>query len=226
MSRIRARKLPASERRALIIEGAAGLFAENGFNVSTRAIADKLGITQALLYQYFADKRTLIDAVFEQELIQRWDPKWTALLADQSQPLETRLTRFYQDFLGGMRREAMRLFLHATLAGEDLAARYAMPLDDRVLRPLIGELRAESGIEGFGRIPYRVGERELALVLHGGVVFLGIRKHIYGMPLPDRPDDHVALHVAAFIDGAADRLRAIHALPEGHRFALPFAAKR
>ena len=54
------------------------------------------------------------------------------------------------------------------------------------------------------------GERELAMVLHGGLVFIDIRKHVYRMPMPDNLDDLLALHVRTFVPGALEELRRLH----------------
>ena len=51
------RRLPASERAAWLIEEASRLFAEQGWSASTRTLARRLGVTQALLYKYFPSKQ-------------------------------------------------------------------------------------------------------------------------------------------------------------------------
>ncbi len=55
------------ERRAEILAAAVRMFAERGFeNVSTRAIADALGISQTTLYVYFPTKDAIFESVCEQ----------------------------------------------------------------------------------------------------------------------------------------------------------------
>lgn len=73
------------ERRDEILSGAARLFVEFGFaNVTTRRIADELGISQTALYVYFPNKDAILDelcercfarlvATFEHELAQGGD---------------------------------------------------------------------------------------------------------------------------------------------------------
>ncbi len=54
------------ERRDEILDAAARLFIENGFeNVSTRRIAVALGISQTTLYVYFATKDAILEALCE-----------------------------------------------------------------------------------------------------------------------------------------------------------------
>jgi len=47
-------------------------------------------------------------------------------------------------------------------------------------------------------------------MLHGGIAFLGIRKFIYQMPLPDDLSDVIALQVDTFLGTAAQSLIRIH----------------
>ena len=52
--------------RAVLIDAARALFAEQGFaNVSTQAIAAAAGVTRGALYHQFADKTALFTAVYE-----------------------------------------------------------------------------------------------------------------------------------------------------------------
>jgi len=55
------RRLPRHERERLIVEEAVRFFAEVGFEGQTRALAQRLGVTQPLLYRYFPDKGALIE---------------------------------------------------------------------------------------------------------------------------------------------------------------------
>src|ERR687891_1948274 len=59
------RRLPRGEREERIIEAAAALFADVGFEAPTRALAGRLGVTQALLYRYFPSKQHLIERVLK-----------------------------------------------------------------------------------------------------------------------------------------------------------------
>jgi AcrR family transcriptional regulator len=58
-----------SERRAEILDGALALFAEHGYTETTvRMIAESIGMSQGLLYRYFASKEDLLRAIFEQSM--------------------------------------------------------------------------------------------------------------------------------------------------------------
>jgi AcrR family transcriptional regulator len=60
------RRLPTSERRALIVDAAGRLFGERGFD-GTRLedVATAAGVTKPILYRHFADKERLYLALLE-----------------------------------------------------------------------------------------------------------------------------------------------------------------
>ena len=58
------RRLPPEERRRQIVEGAVTFFADVGLDGKTRDLAKRLGITQSLLFNYFANKAEIIEAVY------------------------------------------------------------------------------------------------------------------------------------------------------------------
>ena len=58
-----------SESRERIIDHALALFAEHGYEyTSVRMIAQAAGIAQGLLYNYFASKEALLQAIFERSM--------------------------------------------------------------------------------------------------------------------------------------------------------------
>jgi AcrR family transcriptional regulator len=60
------RRLPAEERRALILEVSRALFAENGFHATgTTEIAAAAGCSEPIIYKHFASKQALFAAVVE-----------------------------------------------------------------------------------------------------------------------------------------------------------------
>jgi AcrR family transcriptional regulator len=61
------RRLPAEERRALILEVARTLFARNGFHATgTYEIAVAAGCSEPIIYKHFASKQALFAAVVEE----------------------------------------------------------------------------------------------------------------------------------------------------------------
>jgi AcrR family transcriptional regulator len=59
-------RLSSQERRSAILETAIQLFSERGFRgVTTRELAQALGVSEPILYQHFPSKKDLYDAIIE-----------------------------------------------------------------------------------------------------------------------------------------------------------------
>jgi AcrR family transcriptional regulator len=186
--------MPAEARREQIVAGAVCYFAEVGFGGTTRDLAQRIGITQALLYRYFASKAELAEAVFERVFLDRVSPAWPAEIRDRSRPLEARLNGFYRQYAAAIfTYEWMRIFMWAGLAGEALNRRYLDHVADRLLAPLREEV-AEAG-------PYRAPDMEAMWALHGSIVYLGIRRFIYHLPTPADPGPAISQTVGRFLSG-------------------------
>ena len=145
------RRLPPSERRQQIVDGAVAFFAKVGLEGKTRDLAKHLGITQSLLFKYFENKEALIEAVYAQVYIDRLSPEWPRRLIDRNVP-----------------------------AGAELNRRYLEHLNKMILGPLVNEIQAASSSS-------MKPDMEDLWNLHGGIVYIGIRQHIYRMPCPEDP---------------------------------------
>ena len=173
------RRLPPEARRGQIIDAAVSYFAEVGLSGTTRDLAKRAGVTQALLYQYFRSKADLLEAVFERVYLDRMSPRWPVVIRDRSLPLRDRMLAFYGDYIHAIfTYEWMRIFMAAGLAGEALNRRYLEHVRDVLLAPLLEELRHVAP----GPVTPEV---EDLWNLHGSIVYLGIRRHIYHLPTPD-----------------------------------------
>jgi len=203
------KRYPAAVREAQLIEGAAAFFANHGFAATTRDLADELDVTQALLYRYFKNKAVLIDRVLDWAMTDRWKPEWQALIADERLPLAERLVRFYQEYAGDITQERMRLMVRAGIDGFGMPQRKSFRITEHVLMPVCRALRHDAGLPDFASVPFTRGERELSMSLHGGVIFVCIRKHVYRMDLPDDLDVLVEMQVRNFVSGAPETLAAI-----------------
>ena len=208
-SSARQRRLPAEARRAAMIERAAEVFAAHGFAASTRDIAHRMGVAQALIYKYFASKEALIDAVLETRFLARSDgPDRQGLEGDG--PLAERIYAFYASFAKPKDDVNLRLFLRAALDGLDFAARYRTRLDPVYIWPVVSALRREIGAPALGDAPPTDAEREVAMQMHGCLVFTRIRSSIYRRP-PTLPLDEVAqLQARVFAAGAVAEMRRLH----------------
>ena len=175
------RRLPPSERRQQIVDGAVAFFAKVGLEGKTRDLAKHLGITQSLLFKYFENKEALIEAVYAQVYIDRLSPEWPRRLIDRNVPLRSRLLAFYRDYSKLIfEYEWMRIFMFSGLAGAELNRRYLEHLNKMILGPLVNEIQAASSSS-------MKPDMEDLWKLHGGIVYIGIRQHIYRMPCPEDP---------------------------------------
>ena len=196
------RRLSPEARRDMIVDAAVRYFAEVGFAGSTRDLAQRVGVTQPLLYKYFATKAELAEAVFGRVYLDRLDPAWPSLLMDRQRPLEDRLIAFYRAYTGAIfTYEWMRIFMFAGLAGERLNRRYLEHVRELLLKPILAELRAELG-SASGAGP----DIEDVFNLHGGIVYLGIRRFIYQLPAPDDVGPIIERVVRHFLAGWAPDL--------------------
>jgi len=205
----RTRLSPAARER-LIVEEAIRFFAEAGFGGQTRELSRRLGITQPLLYRYFPSKQALIERVYREVFLARWDPTWETLLEDRTRRLRDRLIGFYRRYSAVIfRPEWIRLYMYSGLAGMDLNRRYIDLLERLLLRRICIELRAELGLPGEDDIPITPDEIELVWVLHAGIFYYGVRKFIYGAKARQRPDRTIEHAIDSMLGGAPKVLRAL-----------------
>src|SRR5262245_34203727 len=88
--RTRATPLPPAERRAAIVAAVGPLVLEHGAAVTTKQIAQRAGVSEGTIFNVFADKDDLIEAVIEAAL----DPQPledTLAAIDPTLPFEARL---------------------------------------------------------------------------------------------------------------------------------------
>lgn len=201
------RRLPAEKRRAEILRQAAEYFARHGFAASTRDLAASLGVTQALLYKHFGSKDDVIEQTLEATL---GGTEGTASWLDTNAPLEEALRGFYRRFVAQSSEARVRLFMRAGLDGYSWPTRRGNALTRRLFLPAIAALRNAASLPDLEERPPMRGERELVMMLHASMVFLGIRRHVYGMPMPSNLDDVVDLYVRTFVEGALPAVRNLH----------------
>lgn len=192
----------------MIVDEAVRFFAEVGFEGQTRALAQRLGVTQPLLYRYFPDKEALIERVYEEVFIGGWQAEWDALIADRSRALLERIVQFYREYMrANVSYERVRLFLFAGLKDQNIANRYMAFVREHVFVPMCREIRAEAGLDG-GALPSDA-EIEAVAGLHGAVSYVGMRRWVFNAPVPENTDEVVACLIATFLQGAPTTFRAM-----------------
>jgi AcrR family transcriptional regulator len=196
-------RLSGAEREKHIAQEAVRFFAEVGFGGDTRELAKRLGVTQSLLYKYFPSKEALINRVFEEVYLGRWNPFWESVVRDRSISLEERLTRLYIEYAKiALTRDWVRIFMFSGLRGEDINRRYLDILRERILVPIAIELRHELGLPSIEEIPLKSNELELVWSINARVFYFGQRQWIFDVPIEDDLDDLIRMTIEHFMAGA------------------------
>jgi len=199
------RRMKREDRDREIVQAAVAFFAEVGFDGDTRELARRLGVTQSLIFRYFPTKAALIERVYQEVYVGRWNPYWEAIIADRDVPLESRLLRLYKDYARvALTYDWVRIFMFSGLRGEDINTRYLNFLRNRVLAPIAAELRAELGLPGFDRAPLMEEEVELVWGINARVFYLGQRLWIFNSPLALDLDTIIEQTIASFMHGAKE----------------------
>lgn len=199
-------RLDPLEREQAIVKAAISFFAQHGFDGSTRELANSIGVTQPLLYRYFPNKEALLDRVYQEVFVNPWNKAWEDQLRDRGLPIEERLCRFYRQYSRViLSYEWVRLFMFAGLKGLDFNARYLSFLREAAFDLVVFEIRAAYQIKRSD--PPSDEEAELVWSLHASIFYLGVRKFIYGMAIPEDLDADIALRIKAFLKGAPEAFR-------------------
>ena len=126
-------KLSGNERREQIIRTATELFSRVGFRGATmRELAEKAGISEAMIYHHFPSKEALYDAMLQQKLDNSkhlFYPVEAAAAGKDRVLLETIVGNFLRE--GRKDTSYMRMMLYSALDGHEFAAKVVSgPLQD------------------------------------------------------------------------------------------------
>jgi AcrR family transcriptional regulator len=116
-------KLSGNERREQIIRMATDLFSRDGFRGATmRQLAEKAGISEAMIYHHFPSKEALYDAMLQQKLESSkhlFYPLEAASAGQDRTVLETIVGNFLRE--GRNDISYMRMLLYSALEGHEYA---------------------------------------------------------------------------------------------------------
>ncbi|KAA0970413.1 TetR/AcrR family transcriptional regulator [Aureimonas fodinaquatilis] len=191
-------RLDPSVRERMILDAAVEFFAEHGFGAQTKDLADRIGVSQGLIFRYFGTKQNLVEQVYQRVFLQRWSLSWELVLRDRTEPFPERLKRFYNSYFDTIDEyHWIRVSLYASLAGHDIIARYIQSHVSKLLEIIARELRVYRGLEETGQIDPM--EMELAWHLHSTFIYFMIRKYIHRLPVIDDKAALVSRLVANFL---------------------------
>lgn len=121
--------MTSRDRRAQLLKWAKKLFAQNGLEgTTTKAIAAKAGVTEAVIFCHFPSKEALYEAVIEQGVAASRRPEWRQRLSKSMEENDDEMFfRLLLEFIIEIHRTDpafQRLLVLATLGGHKSALRY------------------------------------------------------------------------------------------------------
>jgi AcrR family transcriptional regulator len=203
VGRKRAQRLSPKERERLIIEGALPYFAKVGFGGDMRGLAAHLGIGHPLLFKYFPTKESLIERVYQEVFVGRWNPYWETIISNRAVSLENRLSEVYRSYCRTVfHYEWIRLFMFAGLKHSGVNTRWLHFITEHLVKPICAEVRATFGLPDFSEVAVTEMEVELVLGISSRIVGFALRKFIYGTPVPKDLDPIINAEIEIFVSGS------------------------
>lgn len=206
--RSRATRMNPVEREQMIVRKAVQYFAEHGFDGSTRELAKQIGVTQSLLYRYFPTKQALIEKVYGQVYVARWNPLWEEGLRDREKPFEERLKAYYLDYAQNLiRNEWVRILIFAGLRQKGIDEKFFKLLHERIFKTVVYEARHEFGFVADPKDDDISIEIELVWALHASIFYIGMRRWVYQTAIPKNFNKVIEALVEGLIQSLAHLYR-------------------
>ena len=200
--RPRAQRLSPKERERLIISGALPYFARVGFGGDMRSLAAHLGIGHPLLFKYFPNKESLIERVYQEVFVGRWNPYWETIISNRNLSLRDRLCEVYKSYCRTvLDYEWIRLFMFAGLKSSGVNTRWLHFITEHLAKPVCAEVRETLGLPDFHQVAVTEMELELVLGISSRIVSFALRKHIYGTPVPRDLKPIIEAEIDIFVVG-------------------------
>jgi len=112
------------------------------------------------------------------------------------------------------------------LRGASMTRRWFARVGERIVKPICRELRLAQRLPGFEQVPLTQTEVELVWGMNSRIFYFGVRKYIYGMPVPRNLEQLIAAEVRTFFDGVGRTLEELIAPPRRQRSAAKVAGQR
>ena len=154
------------------------VFSKSGFNgATTRKIAQKAGISEAMIYSHFKDKEDLYSAIIDQKM-QESEPLYHPLDAmrkkDDERVFETIISNFMQRYSEDT--TFLRLLLFSALEGHELAGMFVSGPVRRFFDFLAEYVRERIDEGAFKQVNPDIASRCLVGMVH----YFILLKKIYG----------------------------------------------
>jgi AcrR family transcriptional regulator len=172
------KRMTGDERRSKIIQAAMYVFSRSGFSgATTRKIAQKAGISEAMIYSHFKDKEDLYSAIIDQKM-QESEPLYYPLDAmrkkDDERAFETIVSNFMQRYSEDT--TFLRLLLFSALEGHELAGMFVAGPVRRFFGILAEYMRERIDEGAFKAVNPEIASRCLVGMVH----YFILLKKIYG----------------------------------------------
>jgi AcrR family transcriptional regulator len=195
------------ERERHIVERSVEYFSLNGLEASTRDIATYVGVAQSLLYRYFPTKQALIDRVFHEVFFSTWKSEWAVNLKNRERPLRHRLIDYLVDYTDTiLTSQWIRIFLFGALAGTSINDRFIKRLQEETFTVILDELYHEHKIPLPRPAEDRAIDLEIVWGFHSSFFYIGVRRWVYNLPVPEDLRPLIRARVNAFLDGVGKEL--------------------
>ncbi|MHB8455930.1 MAG: TetR/AcrR family transcriptional regulator [Acidiferrobacterales bacterium] len=203
MTKVIRKKLTAAERRDLIVRAAIELFARQGFRATRiKDIADRVGTSDALVFQHFPTKRELYDAILDELCARKHFTEIEQLLYySESYDLEDVLRRLSAWILERTEAEPawIRLILYSALEQDDSTTDLIREHFQRIIDYVAYEIA-----EGQNDGRFLAGDPKLySRDFFSGLLGLGLMRTVVQNPDYRSDDLQVAAntHVRSFLHG-------------------------
>ena len=192
-------RISGSERKASLIEAATVLFAAKGFNgTKTREIADRAGVSEALVFKHFPTKKHLYAAILaEQSPVPRMLSE-IKKLADRREDAQVFTLIANTIILRGVPDpNLMRLLLFSALEGHKLSDMFFQN-HVRVFHEFLANYIDRRIRDGAFR---KVDSLLVARAFMGMLIEHRLLTLLFSMPVSNSPETIVATFVDLFLDG-------------------------
>ena len=174
LTRQRAQPMTPDDRRAMIAEQAVPLFIEHGASLTTRQLAEHLGIAEGTIFRAFGDKDALVRAAVR-AFFDRADAHLSTGIVDASLPLEEKVSRLVR----GAREHARGVFAMLSLLDRSEAGEYIARARSGEFEAAIAKAFAPDA-ENLGVPPDRI-----AVLMRVAVIAASAPHHHQRPPLDD-----------------------------------------
>lgn len=195
-------RMAPEDRERQILAAATEYFSEVGIDGQTRELAARLGVSQSLIFKYFSSKEVLLEKIYEDLYLTRWNPSWEETVVDRTRSIEDRMICFYRDYANMiLRKEWIRIFLFSGLRDSNIHSRFLQLLQKRIFVPLAEELRHAFEHDGVDKKPLTELEIQMVWSSHSKIFYYGLRKWVYKTETSVGIDEFIECEVQSFLAG-------------------------